>query len=93
MGVELEFDCGGENNENAKSLLDIANKNGEHIYCKHDGSLNEGFEIVSHPMTLDYHLHEMKWCEVMEEALSLDYLSHNTSTCSLHIHVNRDADR
>ena len=91
MGVELEIDCGGESNENAKSLLDIANADGERIYCKHDGSLNDGFEIVSHPMTLDYHLHEMKWLEIMEEALSLDYLSHNTSTCGLHVHVNRDA--
>lgn len=91
MGVELEIDCGGETNENAKSLIDIANKNGEHIYCKHDGSINEGFEIVSHPMTLDYHLGEMPWREVMDKALSLDYLSHNTSTCGLHVHVNRDA--
>lgn len=91
MGVELEIDCGGEINDNAQSILDIANQSSERIYCKHDGSLCEGFEIVSHPMTLDYHLREMNWVALMEEALAMDYLSHNTSSCGLHIHVNRDA--
>ena len=91
MGVELEIDGGGEINDNAKTLLNIANQNGECIYCKHDGSLCEGFEIVSHPMTLDYHLKEMNWLAVMEEAIALNYLSHNTSSCGLHIHVNRNA--
>jgi len=36
-------------------------------YCKHDGSLNDGFEIVTHPMTLDYHLHRMPWEELLEK--------------------------
>jgi len=55
MGVELEIDEGGESDYNAEKLCDIANAEGDHIYCKHDGSLDDGFEIVSHPMTLDYH--------------------------------------
>lgn len=91
MGVELEIDGAGEIQDNAKSILNVGNQKAEHIYCKHDGSLNEGFEIVSHPMTLDYHLREMKWREVMEEALEMDYLSHNTSSCGLHVHVGRSA--
>ena len=91
MGIELEIDGGGENRDNAQNILDIANCNGTKIYCKHDGSLSEGFEIVSHPMTIDYHLHEMNWQEIMEEALSMDYVSHNSGSCGLHIHVNRDA--
>lgn len=91
MGVELEIDGGGEINDNAKSILNIANVDKERIYCKHDGSLSEGFEIVSHPMTLDYHLHEMKWEDVMKEALALDYLSHNSNTCGLHVHVGRSS--
>ena len=35
MGVELEIDCGGEANDNAYRLLDIANFPSERIYCKH----------------------------------------------------------
>ena len=58
---------------------------------QHDGSIDDGFEIVSHPMTLDYHTDIMNWKEVFDTALSLDYRSHQTSTCGLHIHVNRSA--
>jgi len=91
MGVELEIDKGGEYDENAKLLLDIANCDKERIYCKHDGSINDGFEIVSHPMSLDYHINEMNWTDVFDKAVNMDYRSHNTSTCGMHIHVNRSA--
>ena len=72
-------------------MLDIANRNEERIYCKHDGSINDGFEMVSHPMTLDYHTNNMNWLDVFEKAVGMDYRSHNTSTCGLHIHCSRSA--
>lgn len=91
MGVELEIDKGGEVDENAEILLNIANLYKEHIYCKHDGSIYNGFELVSHPMSLEYHTEEMNWMDVFNNAVSMDYRSHQTSTCGLHIHVNRSA--
>ncbi|MDP4120831.1 MAG: amidoligase family protein [Bacillota bacterium] len=91
FGIELEIDCGLENSANAERLLQIANFPNERIYCKHDGSIDDGFEIVTHPMTMDYHINEMPWLKIMETALSMDYRSHNTSTCGLHLHVNRSA--
>ncbi len=91
MGVELEIDKGGEDDSNADVLLKTANSLSEHIYCKHDGSINDGFEIVSHPMTLDYHTNNMCWLDVMNKALQMNYRSHQTSTCGLHIHINRSA--
>ena len=91
LGVELEIDRGGENNDNAERILSVGNHSAEHVYAKHDGSLCEGFEIVSHPMTLAYHQNKMNWDAVFREALSLEYASHNTETCGLHVHVNRDA--
>ena len=91
MGVELEIDKGGEDERNAETLLDIGNCNGNHIYCKHDGSLNEGFEIVSHPMTLAYHTKEMNWGEIFDKAIALGYRSHQTGTAGLHTHINRSA--
>ena len=90
-GVELEIDKGGEEESNAQILLDIANTNGQKLYCKHDGSINDGFEIVSHPMSLDYHINNMNWLNVFEKAVQMDYRSHNTSTCGLHIHCSRSA--
>lgn len=46
-GVELEIDKGGEYDGNAEILINVANADSEHIYCKHDGSIDDGFEIVS----------------------------------------------
>lgn len=91
FGVELEVDDAGENNNNAAKITAISNRLEEHIYIKHDGSLNEGFEIVTHPMTLDYHLTQMPWSEILNKAKELGYLSHQAGTCGLHVHINRTA--
>jgi hypothetical protein len=91
MGVELEIDNGGEYDENARELLKVANSDGQRMYIKHDGSLSEGMELVSHPMSLDYHKNNMNWQDIFNKALEMDYRSHQTSTCGLHIHVSREA--
>lgn len=91
FGVELEVDCAGKDDDNAARIKGQANLRCEHIYCKSDGSLDDGFEIVTHPMTLDYHLHDMPWAAILHEAVRLGYKSHMTSTCGLHVHVNRDS--
>ena len=89
FGVELEIDDGGTVNSNAQKLLDIANKDAENLYIKTDGSLDEGLELVTHPMTLEYHLNEMPWAEVLRKAQSMGYLSHAAGTCGLHVHISR----
>lgn len=85
IGVELEVDDGEDANYLCEEL-----ENYEEIYCKHDGSLgDEGVEIVSHPCTLDYHMHSLEWAGIMEECIANNYASHNAGTCGLHTHVNR----
>lgn len=91
FGVELEIDGAGEDSDSAETLLDLCNSKHELIYCKHDGSLDDGFEIVTHPMTLDFHLNEMPWESLCREAARLGYYSHQAKTCGLHIHVSRAA--
>ena len=91
FGVELEIDGGGEDDGNAREFLSIANPERERLYCKRDGSLKDGIELVTHPMTLRYHREEMAWRELLEKAVELGYTSHNAGTCGLHIHVNRDS--
>ena len=90
FGVELEIDHGGQDRDNAEVLLDIGNSDCERIYIKSDGSLDDGMEIVTHPMSLDYHRFEMPWQEICQKGVSMKYRSHKTRTCGLHIHVNRD---
>lgn len=91
FGVELEIDEGGETDSNAQTLLDIANRKEEKIYCKHDGSLDDGFELVSMPLSLTYHLKEMPWGDILRKAVEMGYTSHQAHTCGLHVHVSRDA--
>ena len=77
FGVELEIDEGGERGDYASQILTPANVGfTERLYCKHDGSLSNGFELVTHPMSLEYHQEEMPWPEVLRTARSLGYRSH-----------------
>ena len=69
----------------------MANGDRELVYCKHDGSLNDGFEIVTHPMALEFHQKNMPWSEILREAVSMGYRSHQVGTCGLHVHVSRAA--
>lgn len=91
LGVELEIDEGGESNDNAERILAVANDMSERCYCKHDGSLDDGFEIVTHPMSLRYHETEMPWDAVLKKAVRMGYRSHQANTCGLHVHVSRAA--
>lgn len=43
FGVELEVDGAGEDDDNAREVMDIANQETVTLYCKHDGSLDDGF--------------------------------------------------
>ncbi len=89
FGVELEIDGAGKDDDNAEQLLKIANATQDRIYIKGDGSLDDGMEIVTHPMSLNYHK-GFCWDELMKKAIYLGYRSHQTSTCGLHVHVNRN---
>ena len=91
FGVELEIDDGGKSRSNANRLLEVANKAAVNLYIKSDGSLDDGLELVTHPMSLDYHLHEMPWAAVLDQAKQLNYHSHSTNTCGLHVHISRMA--
>jgi len=79
-----------EYDDYAEEILDIANEEDDHIYIKTYGSLDDGMELVSYPMTLDYH---KDFCceDVMNYAVRLGYRSHQTNTCGLHIYVNRNS--
>lgn len=90
LGVELEVDNGNLTAEFLNKLLTTANStNSIRIYLKEDATLNCGFEIVSHPMTLDYHKKYMNWGELFCILHRNAFESNNTQTCGLHIHINK----
>lgn len=103
MGVELEIDEGGEDSIAAVEITRAggfpadseAEKPDPMYICSHDGSLDNGFEIISQPATLSFHTTAYKdgfgynWEALMEKALDLGYRSHDPGTCGLHVHINR----
>lgn len=86
FGVELEVDCGGESDDTAREIVDSSDGR---VYCKHDGSLDDGFEIVSHPGSLAHHMYELRWKNICRICKRDGYESHDAGTCGLHIHVGR----
>jgi hypothetical protein len=93
MGFELETENTGDhsNYDMAGQLLGAVNNGNESdIYIKEDGSLYNGFEIVSHPGELDYFMNHFKWAGI--EQLARDgFRAWTKSSCGLHIHVAKSA--
>jgi len=86
-GIELEIDDGDYKQEAARAIAEAGR---DHIYLKEDGSLSSaGFEIVTHPATLEYHVKRFPWEDICRVALNYGYRSHDTNTCGLHIHASR----
>ena len=91
-GVEIEMDrVPGETISLKKFCTGVKNYDGHLLYLKHDGSLSpDGVEIVSHPMTPDFHKSGV-WYDVLNSARSAGYHSHDTQSCGLHVHINKDS--
>lgn len=84
-GVELEVDRGGERNDMSKDVIKLLQ---EEVYTMHDGSLSNGFEIITHPHT-EKALYNMNWEETFRWLIQKGYRSHDVSTCGLHLHISR----
>lgn len=87
FGLELEVDKGPYENRNP-AISAIADACPD-VYMKSDGSLDTGFEIVTHPCTLEYHTYQFKWRHITSIAKKHGFKSHDARTCGLHVHVGR----
>ena len=84
MGFELEVESDGHTYDGPEYVRSILS---DLVYFKEDGSLTDGFEIVTHPMTLAYAQSiDWSWTQGM---LDKGYRSWDRSTCGLHVHVDR----
>ena len=88
-GIELEVDgvC------DMRGFIDKLNDlDGEEklFYLKEDGSLTEdGLEIVTHPMTIQYHREYMPWEDLFQLIDSYADTYWIQSRCGLHIHSSK----
>lgn len=93
LGVELEVESADgastcELNERARAIKNVVPWS---FMIKHDGSLNDGFEMVSDPCTLKFHLTTFPWEEIASTALDEGMLSDKAENCGLHVHVSRNS--
>jgi hypothetical protein len=92
LGLELEMeiksgygldDRAGELLENVGHHRTSDNTPYTYALCESDGSLDNGFEMVTAYTGLDVHKEQLQFFKEKFEGAS----SHNTSTCGLHIHI------
>ena len=90
FGIELEVEDNGRWGCESGAEL-VQNALGSRVYLKRDGSLDNGFEIVSHPHSFD-EWKSINW-DVLRTLRSKGFRSWDTNTCGLHVHVSRTAFR
>ena len=91
FGMEIEVETSRDRVKSATYAQKLEEK--DLAYLKNDGSLNCGFEIVTHPMTHDYYKNEAQYFWDVLENLRTDseirVKSWDTRTCGVHIHISR----
>lgn len=90
LGAELETDGGSDRGSYCDDLHSIDGFP-DRFWMTDDGSLENGVEITSMPMSLAEHVKARSIYEhVSEIAGHYGFKSHDGGRCGLHIHVNRD---
>jgi hypothetical protein len=88
FGVELEVEPRAHSSQGA--ILEALPSRSDY-FCKEDGSLNAGVEIVTVPGTLEWHRYVFDWSGVLRGLLPIAMSGSRTQRCGMHIHVNRRA--
>lgn len=79
FGLEIELEGGSRA---AKPMCKALPE----IYCKRDGSISDGFEVVTHPLTFDDALRVgARVGEIAKE----QSMRGDNGTCGIHVHVSR----
>ena len=90
LGIELEVERGANSETNHTKMALLIEQ--DFLYFKTDGSLDNGFEIVTHPMTISYiKKHKNVWADILNLLRSNKYRSYDTRTCGMHIHISKNA--
>jgi len=90
FGLELEVEQKRSNIDRGAMAKKIQR---DCCYFKSDGSLDHGFEIVTHPMTISY-INENKetvFKSMLDELINNKYKSYDSTTCGMHIHLTKKA--
>lgn len=84
LGCEYEVQGGGCHSNIAENIFGDYRE----FYCSHDGSLDEGFEAITHPCSPDYLLSNIDWEEITKRLSRNDY--DDEEGAGFHIHISRE---
>lgn len=88
FGIELEVENTGSKStpKMAQSVYETLGQ--DFIICKRDGSLSNGFEIVTVPASLEEH--KKKWKPFFQKNFQTKGMkSYSMGTCGMHVHVSK----
>jgi hypothetical protein len=92
MGMEIEVEDPNNRYDHNDIVQEIHSRTNGLVYVKEDCSLSNGFEIVTHPMTIGY---LQNHSDGLRSALSYlrtkGFRAWQTSTCGLHIHISKNS--
>jgi hypothetical protein len=90
LGVEMEFDGGGQSHENHHLFISALTNYEPFAWTTRDGSLNNGFETKTVPATIKNHMNRelFDYPKAFEVLKTLGYSSSDSTTCGLHIHIS-----
>lgn len=82
-----------ETKHNPKDIARIANQTGNGLfYCKHDGSIHNGCEIVTHPMTYNFFKKNAKMFQDMFDKIKkVGGHSLDMDNTGVHVHISKEA--
>ena len=91
MGFELEVEGGDAGSfYNMASHVDSVLSKNQRGFLKNDGSLDDGFEIVTQPHTLAAYTEQFPW-HLLDDLREDGFRSWDTDTCGFHVHISRKA--
>lgn len=90
VGLEVETERMGEESR-ADLVRFVSGALGPVAYVKHDGSLEEGLEVVTHPMTPDYFAQCADFDRAMRGLADRGARSWGSHRCGFHVHLTRSA--
>jgi hypothetical protein len=94
IGVELEMEAPDDDAWHKGLEL---RQNPQFCYAKPDGSLEQGWELITQPIPMEQWLAPTPkgalkdFFKLVRQLSQLGYRSHNTETCGLHVHICRKA--
>ena len=93
--LELETDEDDYTSNYAEAVIKRLNQSNirstSPFYIKSDGSLDNGFELVSHPATIKWFRESGLLDAIDKFPTDFDFRAWDTTTCGFHVHVSRTA--